>query len=367
MKRLLHFILLCFISVMLTGCIMDDLEQEAAMVDVSISVSLTDAASTRAYEDAQNGNEMMHTLRIVIVRNERDGLVEHNRFIDLTRPLTRYGLEKFEVLANELKYIYFFVNEESTNFHGNDNLNFKNDITEGQPFPYDKLKNAKVVLGINENSGIKTVQQMPTPLPMNSLYSLQVGNLSLTKTFWVTRAATKFTYILKNNNSNDYKLTGLEISEQAVAEHYMQHLNGDIPVWSTENDDILNGEEFNEDNTPLEGTNTNYYSYYQDFSSAVNVPAGGQVQLTPIYLAETKKFNDDKYQEGDKFYKTTLYFHPFTSFTGKLDDDLPHQLPRNTHVVITVNINQGDLTWEVDVFPYIGVDLNPDFGLETNS
>lgn len=359
MKGLLRFILMGVITVCLTGCIMDDAEPEVAMVDVSICVSLADAVPSRAYEDAQNGNEMMHTLRIVIVRNEPDGLVEHNRFIDLTRPLTRYGLETFEVRADELKYIYFFVNENSTTVAGFD---FKNDIMEGQNFPYSKLQNAKISLGVNE-SGSKTVQQMPTPLPMNSMYSLQVGNLSLSKTFWVTRAATKFTYILKNNNSKDYQLTGLEICNQAVTEHYMQHLKNEIPIWSTEDNEILDGENFNEYNTPLEGTETNYYSYVQDFSSAVNVPAGKQVQLAPIYLAETKKFKDnDGYGNGENFYKTTLSFGTLTKFTGMLKN-LPHQLPRNTHVVITVTINQSEVNWEVDVFPYTGVLLEPDFGI----
>lgn len=364
MKGLLRFILMGVITVCLSGCIMDDVEPEVAMVDVSICVSLADAVSSRAYEEAQNGNEMMHTLRIVIVRNEPNGLVEHNRYIDLTRPLTRYGLETFEVFANEKKYIYFFVNEKSTKVTG---FNFA-EIEEGKAFPYEKLKNAKISLGVIENSGNKYVQQMPTPLPMNSMYSLQVGNLSLSKTFWVTRAATKFTYIIKNETSKDYKLTFLEIEDQAVSEHYMQHLDGTIPVWSTENDDILEGDEedgYNSHNTPLTGTETYFYSYVQDFNSPVNVPAGGQKQLPPIYLAETKKFDDKGYWKEDNYYQTTLSFDQLGSFKGKLDDDLPHQLPRNTHVVITVNINrtESDVTWEVDVFPYTGVLLEPDFGI----
>lgn len=366
MKGLLHFILMGVITICLTGCIMDDVEPEVAMVDVSINVSLADAVPSRAYEDAQNGNEMMHTLRVVIVRNEPDGLVEHNRFIDLTRPLTRYGLETFEVFANENKYIYFFVNEESTKFDVTDGFSFKDDIEVGKAFPYNKLKKAKITLGVNENGGNITVQQMPMPLPMNSMYSLQVGNLSLSKTFWVTRAATKFTYIIKNLTSKDYQLSRLEIKEQAVTEHYMQHLNGNIAEWSTENDDILNGKDadgYNKYNTPLTGTETNFYPYVQDFTNAVNVPAGGQVQLAPIYLAETKKFNDNDYWGDDKFYQTTLSFGTLASFTGMLDDDLPHQLPRNTHVVVTVNINQKEVNWEVDVFPYTGVLLEPDFGL----
>lgn len=356
MKGLLHYIIGCFITICFTSCIMEDVEPDVEMVNVSISVSLADAVSSRAdeYTEAANDDEKMHTLRIVIVRNAQDGEVEHNRFIDLTQPLTFYGTETFEVRANEQKYIYFFVNENHTAFENEHGFSFATDIVNGQPFPYKKLLEAKISLDVNNSN----VLDMLKPLPMNSLYSLKVERVDMDKTFWVIRAATKFTYILNNENDQTYELSRLEISNQAAKEHYMHQINNAIPVWSTENNGIL--QDITSFNTPNEGTTTNHYSFVKDFSNPIIVPAKGQIQLAPIYLAETKCFSN--YKSENNYYMTSLFFGKLTSFTGKLEN-LDYQLPRNTHVVVKVNINQGDVTWEVDVFPYTGVVLEPEFGL----
>ena len=42
--------------------------------------------------------------------------------------------------------------------------------------------------------------------------------------------------------------------------------------------------------------------------------------------------------------------------------NLPH-LPRNTHVVVNVTINEQDIDCVVDVRPYTEIELEPDFGL----
>ena len=356
MKGLLHYIMGCVITVMLTGCVMDDVEPDVKMVNVSISVSLADAVTSRAYKDAETNAEKMNTLRIVIVRGAKDGVVEHNRFIDLTTtPVTLHGIETFQVVANEEKYIYFFVNEKATAFQGEA---FDFDIKQGQKFPFGTLEAKKIVLVVNNN----TVQQMPTPLPMNSMYSLEVGEQDMVRTFWVTRAATKFTYIIDNSkNTGEFKLTRLIIKNQAMTEHYMQHdVNGEIPVWNSETNDIL--QDIKSFHAPHQGTTTNHHDYVQDFTDGIVIAAGQEVKLDPIYLAETKYFNDEVYGTEDKYYETALSFGALTSFTGQLKE-LPYQLPRNTHVVVTVKIKNGEVTWEVDVFPYTGVNLNPDFGL----
>lgn len=353
MKGLMHYIMGCVITVMLTGCVMDDVEPDVKMVNVSISVSLADAVTSRAYVDAETDAEKMNTLRIVIVRGAENGVVEHNRFIDLnSTPVILHGIETFQVVANEEKYIYFFVNEKTIQFQ---EQAFGFEITPGANFPFEALKAKKIDLNVNNN----TVQQMPTPLPMNSMYSLMVGEEDMVRTFWVTRAATKFTYIIDNSeNTEDFKLTRLEIKNQAVTEHYMQHVNGEIPVWNSETNDIL--QDITSFDAPHQGTETNHYSYVQDFSDGIDITAGKKVELEPIYLAETKRFGDG-YGTSD-FYETTLSFGALTSFTGQLTE-LPYQLPRNTHVVVTVKIMNGNVTWEVDVFPYIGVVLEPSFGL----
>ena len=371
MKKQIRFILMLATSlVIFAGCGQDEtVEETAPMVEVSVSVALSDVAS-RGYEDAASEGEMMNTLRIVIVRKSEDGIVEHNRLISLTEPRAWWGYETFPVYGDETKYIYFFVNEDGTQFDSNATFDF-NDIKDGEAFPYSKLSQAKVVLEGIDNSQLKG--QMPLPLPMNSLYSLEVGKVSMKKTFYVTRAATKFTYIIKNNSSRSYTLANLSIGNQASTEWYMQkNTTGEVPVWSTENDGILSG--LTSFNTPEAGNATYHYTFYKDYANAIDIPAEGTVQLNPIYLAETKRWTDNDYRnEDDNYYTTTLSLTGLGEFTGKLGlgdkaptgltSDLPHQLPRNTHVVITVGINQSEVTWEVDLYPYTGVNLEPEFGL----
>lgn len=356
----MHYIIGCLIAaICFTGCIMEDVEPEVEMVNVSISVSLADVVTSRAYEDAANDYEKMHTLRIVIVRNAKDGVVEQNRLINLQQASTFHGTETFEVRANEQKYIYFFVNEEYTAFDTNAEygFNFRNDIVVGRSFPYSKLQDARITLGVVNSK----VQGMSQYLPMNSLYGLKVESEDMDETFWVVRAATKFTYILNNRNNQPYVLRRLEISHQAATEYYMQRIGDVVPVWSTGNDAIQ--QQNTSFNTPYEGKTPYHYSFQKDFTGGITVPANGQVQLDPVYLAETKGFSDSSYKNGDEnYYTTSLSFDNLESFTGKLKE-LDCQLPRNTHVVVTVKINQGNATWEVDVFPYTGVNLNPGFGL----
>lgn len=353
MKGLLHYIVGCLVTAMLTGCIMDDVEPDVKMVDVSVRVSLADAAISRAYTVAETDAEKMNTLRIVIVRGAKDGVVEHNRFIDLkANPVILHGIETFQVIANETKYIYFFVNEKK------EDIDFDFEVEEGINFPFDDLKSAKVSREVNDGA----VLQMHTPLPMNSMYSLVVEEQDMNKEFWVTRAATKFTYIIDNSeNTEEFKLTRLEIKNQAVTEYYMQHnVGGEIPVWNSETNGIL--QDITSFDAPHQGTTTNHQDYVKDFAAGIQISKGAKVKLDPIYLAETKFFDDNVYKTGGNYYETILSFDGLASFTGQLTE-LPYQLPRNTHVVVTVKIGDGQVTWEVDVFPYIGVDLHPEFGL----
>lgn len=370
MNSLARYISLLLIMVLPVGCIMDEDMGTSPMVDVSIKVALADVTDSRTYTVAENGNEKMHTLRVVIVRHAPDGVVEDNRFFDLTHPVERYGLETFEVRGDETKYIYFFVNEEYTEFDPNYGFNFDTDIVIGNAFPKDKLFASRISLAEMDASG-NLIQQMPVPVPMNSLYRLDVGRLSISKTFYVTRAATKFTYIIQNNSNCDYQLSRLTVSNQASTQYYMQYIKNNVPVWESNNVDILS--EITDFDTPVEGQSTSHYTYLMDYGTMVNIPAEKKVKLAPIYLAETKRFTAQEYRTEDNYYQTTLSLSGLGDFTGRLGvgagvdgvrSDLPYQIPRNTHVVVTATINQSGVNWEVDVYPYTAVVLDPVFGLE---
>lgn len=370
MNSLVRYISLLLIMVLPVGCVMDEDVKTSPMIDVSIKVALADVTDSRAQTVAGNGNEKMHTLRVVIVRNAPDGVVEDNRFIDLPHPIERYGLETFEVRGDETKYIYFFVNEKHTSFDKTADFDFDTDIVIGNAFPKEKLFDSKICLSEMDASG-NLIQQMPVPIPMNSLYKLDVGRLSISKTFYITRTATKFTYIIQNNSNCDYQLSRLTVSNQAFTQYYMQYIKNEVPMWNSDNVGILS--EITDFNTPVEGQSTYHHTYLKDYGTSVKIPAEKRVKLAPIYLTETKRFKAQAYRTEDSYYQTTLSLTGLGDFTGRLGvgagvdgvrSDLPYQLPRNTHVVVTATINQSGVNWEVDVYPYTAVVLDPVFGLE---
>ena len=77
----------------------------------------------------------------------------------------------------------------------------------------------------------------------------------------------------------------------------------------------------------------------------------------PIYLLEGKH-SDDNNKENP--YLLTLGVNG-----TELKSYLPNlpQLPRNTHVVVNITINEHAMDCIVDVRPYTGITLEPDFGL----
>lgn len=368
MQPVKQLILTLFTLCILTGCIpggSSSTEPDPAnLVSLKVNVGMAEMgkdALTKALPSVTEGEmdawaeptdaEKMHTLRIVILH--QDGKVEHNKFISFYgRAYDWYGWEEFKVTPNETKKVYLFVNEEAkkitdgqelqeslVNFSTTVNGSFKDYLdsyTVGTTFPTDKM--ADLTISLNENS-----HELSTPLPMSEVYSIAVGEEDVTETFYVTRAAVKFTYILYNNTTSPYDWTGLTISKVASLEYY-------LPRNLTYNDD---GEITSFDvPTP---NDTKLYNYEKAKTFSETVPAGKNVILPSFYLLEGTYANE---------YTTSITLSGIT-LTGTLEN-LPYKLPRNTHVVVRIAINnllEGDVAWEVDLFPYTGVVLDPEFGL----
>lgn len=288
--------------------------------------------------------EKMHTLRIVILH--ADGTVEYNRFLDFgSNAYLEYGFEQFKVTMNETKKLYLFVNENAQHV---DALGVKNNVVDfdfdqygpGTKFPVDKMATLQINLQEDDTS-------LPAPLPMSEDYEVEVGTQDLIGTYYVTRAATKFTYILYNNTNVDYQWEGLTLDKMARIEYYLPKNvtydgNGVITQYEV----------------PTIETN-NYYQYIRTFSKELSAN-GGRCVLEPFYLLEGKW--KDEASEG-KNYKTSI-----TLSGQELSRYLPElpELPRNTHVVVRIQINsvlEGDVDLTVDVRPYGEVFLEPEFGI----
>ena len=100
------------------------------------------------------------------------------------------------------------------------------------------------------------------------------------------------------------------------------------------------------------------FIFRKEFPEISDVNGSKKMTFSPAMYFPESKPNTDYYVSitiADKASTDTIVLPP-----AKLNN-LP-SLPRNTHVVVNLNINSHDLQAEAVVFPYTGVKLNPEFG-----
>ena len=105
---------------------------------------------------------------------------------------------------------------------------------------------------------------------------------------------------------------------------------------------------------PNTGDNNNYYIFRYDCPGTV-VASGASERLEAIYLLEGKytDANDARNYSMTATIDGVLYEDYFPDL---------RQLPRNTHVVVCLSIRDYEVVWDVKVYPYGEVWLNPGFG-----
>ena len=193
----------------------------------------------------------------------------------------------------------------------------------------------------------------------------------------ITRAAAKFTYEITNKSSRDYWLSGIRIEKSASHEYLLP--NG------MKYDDAEN--EVTDFQVPASAEYASFNQSYGVKNVKLEAKSTAPVELSSFYLLEGKYENaDDVYSanmDGKNYktsYKTAITLDtkdnsgidlggntgsiPSGSFT--LEDFFPNlsTLPRNTHVVVRMTVNEADsISWQVDLRPYSEVILEPGFGI----
>ena len=374
MKRCDIYVLLSWLVLFLAGGCSRFAEEEAALeepvrVRLDIGVFLTDESSpetraSRSYETAVTDDEKMRKLRIVIVRP--DGTVEHNRLLNLTA-VEAYDDEKFMVAANETKRIYLFVNEGLTTIENkvSEDAALKNldtydfdAIKPGDFFPSKEVTSFTFGLG-------GSTEELAGPLPMSECHRVWVPKEGGSCRLFVTRAAVKFSFRIKNESGRSLTLTELAI-DKMLRKEYCLPMN---TVYGVPNAD--GGREIISFDVPAVGNN-DYYTFRKTFGDAgISLTAGGETALDAIYLMESKYSDPATVVAGDDLplnYSMSMSFKELGGerLQSKYFPNLP-QLPRNTHVAVTIVIGQGEITWTVDVVPYGEIILDPVFGLDEDS
>ncbi|WP_026207838.1 hypothetical protein [Butyricimonas synergistica] len=361
MKQVACYLIFGLMAFLLSGGCSRDTGENAegeVLVNLNINVALSDVARPIArgvVEDAKpkNEDEMMQKLRVIVVRE--NGVVEINDFINFSSSAVMSVVSgKFKVVSGEWKQIYLFVNEDNESIQvsqgdSNETLalsDFLDGIMVGETFPAEVISNLTV--RVETPSG-----QLSGALPMNERHQVYVSRQENNECqLFVTRAAVKFTFRITNETSTMRELTGLVIKNMANKEYY-------LPRNAKYEEETIGEEGDNYSVLAIKSYNVPPFSGVYDYKHEgvdVILPANnGFKELEPIYLLEGKP-------DGEYLVGITVNG---VSWERKLGN-LPHGLPRNTHVVVNITIKNDDkfeLEWVVDVEPYREKELKPDFGL----
>lgn len=334
----------------LVGCSENAIEPEQSndVVNFTVSVGVSkgtqipDAAKkavTRGYTDNLS-SELMHTLRFIIVRP--NGTVEHNRFYDFTTnaPIEMYE-QAFKVVSGETKKVYLVANERTTKAGNAKVINYDfNSIIPGKQFPENEYNNLLITLNSNN-------EELPTPLVMSECRTVNVpANRDLTAEMFIVRAASKFTFVIKNNSSDVYNITKLTMDKMARKEYFLPRSTTGETQYDKATGELIDYV------VPTVGNNE-YYTFEKSLSYSVQ--QNQTVTIPSFYLLEGR-YTDSA---NAKNYKMSLTMNGtvFAEYFPNLKD-----LPRNVHVVVNVSISQKSVVWSTSIHPYNAVELRPGFG-----
>lgn len=327
--------------------------------DHTIQSRADNSAQTTDLSAATGNNEKMHELRIIIVRS--NSIVEHNDYISepfLNRPDIYAGTFQYRVKSYEKKYIYLIANENATRTDMNGTQIKMVDYDFSNIIPGTSLNSYDInSLLINLGSDSETLNGI---LPMSECHTVDIpyakpqlnptSASAISTKLYIRRAAVKFSINITNSSTfNDYDIEELRIDKLSRKEYFLPrdtkyNGNGEIIDYQVPN---IDGNE--------------YYTFKRSYENITVNKDGGKQSLPAFYLLEGKYSDPNKLEGSDLNYSLTLKMNG-KDYTERLPN-LP-QLPRNTHVVINIDIKDNEIALQVDLRPYSSVELKPSFGLD---
>lgn len=384
---IIHSIVVCLAAFILPFMVACSNQEESLPENVEEAVlclNIEPIGQTRAGTATLPDNEKMHSVRVIVLHN--DGTVEHNKFYALDDAQEQRSI-LLKVTPNEKKKIYLFANEESVStvegVSGNDTSlsEFFDSYKEGMRMN-DFAIAVKDLYFAPDYSGGK-------PIPMSSMYEIDIPEKGVVEeTFYLVRAATKFTLNFMNWRGEEVTVQNFSIKSHADKNFLMAHVNSypdtqnhetnqKYPTWidwlkavsdasNEDSDAATNRFGWLTDYELPEQTTAKVYTHEGfkigeptvDINYPDNSKAGVASVVPVFYLPESKNL---KAGTTDQEYTLTLDIagraEPFVCKLDKLK-----ALFRNTHLVVNITMyNSNEIV--VDVIPYSEVILEPEFGL----
>lgn len=326
------------------------------------------------FEDALDEYELIHQLRVIIIRE--NGEIEQNRMVTIKDGAIRYDNLEFLVRSGEKKKIYLMANCENVDYDF-DRLKPNSAYTE--PLMEDIVINAAENTNTLVDNSVNTTEMRY--VPMSEVHEvridhpddgMQVSDVKIGPLF-ITRAAVKFSFSISAYYGSGLFITGITVNKIANKEfllpkeatYFPPKEDSPIANWDgAPNPDLL-GRFITDYTTPGAAT---YSSVFFTPQTPIELSPDKTVDCSPaLYYCESL-FNDpysvsiavaEKDSEGN--FGEPINFNPV---------DLPNLplLPRNTHVKINMTLGKTEIQdCEVSIVPYIGVALDPIFGADRDN
>lgn len=403
------------LGAMATGCSDDGpaASDEAQTVKLKINVAAVEPAggqrSRAEFETTGYVNEMMRTLRIIIVHTDPTDqarsrkVVEFNQFWDLAGEAN--ADDKTEIAASaskeinvyaggkgdtgDQKEIYVIANEKArysgyTHSAGTQVDDEASDMVlagidlsnetygsgavldddaikalETLTFTYDPTRDIKGLVPMAEHHKVY-VQRPEIDAQGNKIDREQAVSIFLTRTL------VKVTVNVVNASSAPLELTGYRLTNMARTGYLFPCNTVYSPAKAgCQQEDPLKAREITSFAIPAQ----QLYTFERTFTmlpagttgtesdnvyALETIASGESVTLPSVYLPES---------QADNLGIDISLFGEFRE-TPQVLDQLSGKLPRNTHLIIDVKINENmGMTIRSVVLPYIGVNLEPDFGI----
>lgn len=389
-------------------------------VDSPQSRTLTETSSKDYFEREANRYEKIHSLRIIILRpaeimNEEGKLVptgekevEHNKYFRLAEDGTVfYDDLTFEVIGDEKKTIYILANEEGVNANlpeGAQAIDFDGIAPVGEIYTTDTIESVKIYaapdgLAWNNSQSIPKDERYYIPMaevydeiqiikPEHEIDEQKIGP------FFITRASVKFSFSIRTTEGPDDLFTLKKIKFRSLADreyylpnHATYHTDKDIESGVVNGsglpDPELAGRFITAYDVPAD---VSYKDFDFDLTTPISITNAYQTISPLLYFCESKldgeagptldpttgeavmpSLTGMPYSVGITIAHTTVddkgqKIEVEHTFDPVPLDNLPI-LPRNTHVRVNMSLTAVDLTCVVELVPYTGIWLNPNFGI----
>lgn len=331
------------------------------------------------FENATNKYELIHNLRVIIIRE--NGIVEQNRMVTIENGAVRYDNLEFPVHSAEKKKIYLLANSDGIDY---DFDRLKPGVMYSSPFIEDIILETSSNLTVVDNADSSLPKRY---VPMSEVHEVTIqgpdelkGNSDVEiGPLFVTRATVKFSFLVSAEYGNGIYLSEITVNKLADKEFFLPKetvyvpSKGEPPMqnWSSAADPDIFGRFIKNYSTPASAS---YYSVTFTPESPIELGTGQSKSCNPhLYFCESLYFpTNDEDSPNNTPYSVQIsvmekdskgnFMTPYTFDPVSLPN-LP-LLPRNTHVKIKIKLGKGPVNCEVQVVPYVGVNLNPQFGLD---